>query len=116
MYRRYQNRATQAHRTRVVIMADTLPARRRGRKRFVRAKAFHRSGVRTLSLDHKRPDSPDEILLGRLMLYERDHGISPQRVVLDREVVAVRVEKLHHRHKTSAFVPLCKRVRLSDAR
>jgi hypothetical protein len=59
-----------------------------------------------LSAGHERSDVPDKILFRSPMFNQRDDRVGPGGRVLNRKVVTVRVEKLHHRHKASALVSL----------
>lgn len=50
------------------------------------------------------------------MLDQADHDIGPFRRILNPEIIAVDVEKLHHRHKAGALVSLGERVGVRDTR
>lgn len=69
-----------------------------------------------LRLDHEGTDGADEILFRAPMLDQRDYGVGPSRRVLNREVVTICVEKLHHRDEASTLVSLSERMRLRDTR
>jgi hypothetical protein len=72
MYRRYQNRAIWRGLFTALVFAITSRYRQAASKASALCEI-----ARTLSRDHKRPYGADKIVLGRAMLDQRDHLVSP---------------------------------------